>query len=98
MERRLPLCERDRIIAQVRFESVDRQRSHELLVIDEYDEHSGLTAMMRMTAFPAAIVSWMQCSGQVQAGVTPLELGVDCDVFLDQLERRGVTIVGLSVS
>lgn len=97
IERRVPLCDRDRTIVQVRFESADRTQSHELLVVDEFDEQSRLTAMMRTTAFPAAIIAWMQCSGQVQPGVTPQELAVDCDVFLDELERRGVAIAGRAV-
>mgnify|MGYP006280898439 CR=1 FL=1 len=93
----VPVCERDMTVVVVRFNGVkDGERcEHELRIIDRFDEASGLTAMMRTTAFPAAIVAQMQCAGEItQLGVVPQELAVDCDRFFDALEARGVCVEG----
>jgi lysine 6-dehydrogenase len=90
----VPLCERDRTVVRVEF--VGAGRTHRLEVIDEYDAESGLTSMMRMTAFPAAIISQMQCDGRIATrGVIPQEIAVDSDVFVRELQARGVTIKGV---
>ncbi|MBN4072371.1 saccharopine dehydrogenase NADP-binding domain-containing protein [bacterium AH-315-F03] len=60
---------------------------------DRQDEATGLTAMMRMTAFPIAIIAWMAASGKINSrGVVPQELAVDPDIFIAELEKRNVTI------
>lgn len=96
IEHHVPLCERDLTVVSVRFDG--RGQSHELQIIDQYDEASELTAMMRTTSFPASIVSQMQCSGQIVAfGARPQEQVVDGDVFIDELERRGIPLTGRSM-
>jgi lysine 6-dehydrogenase len=93
----VPACERDITVVVVRFEGAGQ--SHELQIIDRYDEESSLTAMMRTTSFPASIVSQMQCSGQInQLGARPQEQVVDCDQFMDELERRGIPLTGRTIS
>lgn len=90
----VPLCERDRTVVRVEFAGAGKQ--HRIEVIDEYDSESGLTSMMRMTAFPAAIISQMQCDGRItQHGVIPQELAVDSEVFVREMRSRGVTIKGV---
>lgn len=60
---------------------------------DRQDEKTGLTAMMRMTSFPIAIIAWMAASGKITArGVVPQELAVDPDIFITELKKRNVTI------
>lgn len=60
-------------------------------IIDRADEESGLSSMMRMTAFPVAIIAWMAASGKIKArGVVPQEVAVDPDIFLEQLLRRNI--------
>ena len=62
-------------------------------MLDRQDSHSGLTAMMRTTAFPAAIVAWMAAVGQIEArGVKPQELVVKPALFLPQLKKRGLNL------
>ena len=94
----VPMCQRDRSVVRVEFAGMDKgaPRSHRLEIIDEYDSASGLTSMMRMTAFPAAIISQMQCDGRIRIrGVTPQEIAVDADEFVRELVSRGVKIEGL---
>lgn len=94
IEQHVPMCDRDTTVVVVRFTGA-HDRVHELRIIDHFDEETGLTAMMRTTAFPAAIVSQMQCSGRVsELGVIPQERAIDCDIFLDELESRAITIHG----
>jgi lysine 6-dehydrogenase len=60
---------------------------------DREDESSGLTAMMRMTSFPIAIIAWMAASGKIsERGVVPQEIAVDPDIFIPELEKRNVTV------
>ena len=61
-------------------------------IIDYYDKKTGLTAMMRTTAFPAAIVATMIGHEIKEKGVVPQEICVPTDAFLDALRSRGVII------
>jgi lysine 6-dehydrogenase len=95
----VPLCQHDRTVVRVEFTggSPQRRRVHRLEIIDEYDAATDLTSMMRMTAFPAAIISQMQCDGRIQArGVIPQEIAVDPEEFVRELTARGIEIDGLS--
>ncbi|HVP07232.1 MAG TPA: saccharopine dehydrogenase C-terminal domain-containing protein, partial [Candidatus Acidoferrum sp.] len=72
--------EKDSMVKTVVYEIIDRQ-----------DSKTGLTAMMRCTAFPAAIVTWMAASGQITArGAKPQEIAVNPSAFLAQLKKRGI--------
>jgi lysine 6-dehydrogenase len=60
-------------------------------IIDRQDTHTGLTAMMRTTAFPAAIIATMAAGGQVEKkGCFPQELAVKSSLFLPELKKRGI--------
>lgn len=60
-------------------------------IIDRQDTHTGLTAMMRTTAFPAAIIASMAAGGQVdKKGCFPQELAVKSSLFLPELKKRGI--------
>lgn len=62
-------------------------------IIDRQDRQTGLTAMMRTTAFPAAIIAWMAAAGQIEArGVKPQELAVNPALFIPQLKKRGINL------
>ncbi|MEE8577120.1 MAG: saccharopine dehydrogenase C-terminal domain-containing protein [candidate division Zixibacteria bacterium] len=68
--------------SQIVYEVIDRQQSKE-----------SLTAMMRMTSFPAAIVAWMAASGQVKTrGAKPQEMAIDPQAFIPQLKKRGINL------
>jgi lysine 6-dehydrogenase len=63
-------------------------------IVDRQDSRTGLTAMMRTTAFPAAIVAWMAAAGKITArGVKPQEIAVNPSLFLPQLKKYGINLV-----
>ncbi|HVS32724.1 MAG TPA: saccharopine dehydrogenase C-terminal domain-containing protein [Thermoanaerobaculia bacterium] len=63
-------------------------------IIDRQDERTGLSAMMRTTAFPASIVALMMARGQTTAkGALPQERCLPPDVFMAELGRRNIEVV-----
>lgn len=57
----------------------------------EYGDNTGLTAMMRTTAFPAAIILEMLVDGRISDhGVLRQELSIPTDVFMKELEKRNI--------
>jgi lysine 6-dehydrogenase len=62
-------------------------------VVDRQKSNGDLTAMMRMTSFPACIVLWMIVSGHiVERGCKPQEQVVDSGVFISELEKRDIEL------
>ncbi len=62
-------------------------------ILDRQDTKTGLTAMMRTTAFPAAIIAWMAAAGQIkERGVKPQEVAVNPSIFLPHLKKRGILL------
>ena len=61
-------------------------------MIDYADGRTGLTAMMRGTAFPASAVCLMMARGETPAGAVPQELAVDGDRFIEELLARGLPL------
>ena len=62
-------------------------------IVDKLDEATGLSAMMRTTAFPASIIAQMMARGDVlERGATPQEKAIDPDKFVAELERRSINI------
>lgn len=61
-------------------------------MVDRKDERTGLTAMMRGTAFPSAIVCLMMARGQTPPGATPQELALDLDAFIAEIRKRGLPL------
>jgi len=61
-------------------------------MIDYRDERTGLTAMMRGTALPAAIITLMMARGETSPGATPQELAVDGDRFIEEILARGMPL------
>ncbi|HUU46986.1 MAG TPA: saccharopine dehydrogenase C-terminal domain-containing protein [Acidobacteriota bacterium] len=98
MAARIPLGDRDRSVVRVEFAGDDggQPRTHRLDIVDAYDSDNDLTSMMRMTAFPAAVILQMICDGRIrQRGVLPQEIAVDPDPFVGELLRRGIGIKGI---
>jgi len=61
--------------------------------IDFHDTATGLSAMMRTTGFPTAIVAQMLASGVIRdRGVLPPEVCVPGQLMIAALARRGITI------
>jgi lysine 6-dehydrogenase len=62
-------------------------------IVDKLDEVTGMSAMMRTTAFPASIIAQMMASGDVLSrGATPQEKAIDPDKFITELQRRNIKI------
>lgn len=62
-------------------------------LVDHYDPKTDMSAMMRTTAFPASIVLQMLASGAIsKRGGVLQERDVPADLFLDEMEKRGIRI------
>ncbi len=62
-------------------------------IVDKLDETTGMSAMMRTTAFPASIIAQMMAKGDVLArGATPQEKAIDPAKFVAELGRRNIKI------
>jgi lysine 6-dehydrogenase len=63
-------------------------------IIDRYDPKSGLSAMMRTTAFPASIVALMMARGQTTSkGALPQERCIPPQLFMDELAARNIEVM-----
>ncbi|HEX2898015.1 MAG TPA: saccharopine dehydrogenase C-terminal domain-containing protein [candidate division Zixibacteria bacterium] len=62
-------------------------------IIDREDPKTGLTAMMRTTAFPATIIAHMAASGRIkERGCRPQELAVNPRFFIPELKKRNINL------
>jgi lysine 6-dehydrogenase len=62
-------------------------------IVDKLDEQTGLSAMMRTTAFPASIIAQMMARGDcLVRGATPQEKTIDPNKFVSELSRRDINI------
>lgn len=62
-------------------------------IVDKEDETTGLSAMMRTTAFPASIIAQMMARGDVlERGATPQEKAIEPVKFVAELDRRNIVI------
>ena len=62
-------------------------------IVDKLDDATGMSAMMRTTAFPASINAQMMARGEVLTpGATPQEKAIDPDKFVAELARRSINI------
>jgi len=62
-------------------------------LVDHYDPKTDMSAMMRTTAFPASIVVQMLAAGAIaKRGGVLQERDVPADLFLDEMEQRGIRI------
>ena len=97
-EKHLPLCTNDVTLVKIMFDgSKDgvTMSQRELTIIDK--AKPPFTSMMRMTAFPAAIISQMQAKEQIKKmGVHPQEMCVKSDLFIKELAKREIKISGIS--
>jgi len=81
-----------RVVTEGRIKGKKRRRVSE--IIDRQDKKTGLTAMMRCTAFPVTIIAMMAASGQIEArGVVPQEKAVDPVFFEKELAARGIRLI-----
>ena len=92
LEETIPLGKEDVTLVKIIFEGGSKK--HELTIIDK--AKPPFTSMQRMTGFSAARISQMQARGQItKMGVQPQERCVDSELFIKELEKRGINISGL---
>jgi lysine 6-dehydrogenase len=90
--RNLPHDEPDVVLVRVEFVGEGRRLTYD--IIDTYDPETGLSAMMRTTAFPASIVALMMARGQTTSkGALPQEKCIPPDAFMDELAKRKIDVV-----
>ncbi len=89
--RHLPHDEPDAVLVRVEFHGEGRTLRYD--IVDRFDPETGLSAMMRTTAFPASIVALMMARGQTTArGALPQERCIPPDLFMEELARRRIEV------
>jgi len=59
--------------------------------VDEFDDLTGLTAMMRTTSFPTAIIAGMMVDGQIsERGVRTPDMCVPGDLLISEMKKRNI--------
>jgi len=95
LQQNLPADGPDYVLVRLDFAGTKEGRSQSLQydIVDKYDDLSGMSAMMRTTAFPASIIAQMMASGDVlKRGATPQEMAIDPEKFVEELGRRDIKI------
>ena len=88
----LPHDEPDVVL--VRVEVVGGGKRLRYDIIDRYDPKTGLSAMMRTTAFPASIVALMMARGQTTSkGALPQERCIPPQMFMEELAARKIEVI-----
>ncbi|HLL73175.1 MAG TPA: saccharopine dehydrogenase C-terminal domain-containing protein, partial [Pyrinomonadaceae bacterium] len=95
LQRHLPADEPDVVLIRLAFRGRADGRDGRLRydIIDRFDARTGLSAMMRTTAFPASIIAQMMARGETtERGARPQELVVPPDPFVAALAARDIHI------
>ncbi len=90
--RNLPHDQPDVVLVRVEFAGNGKRLRYD--IIDRYDPETGLSAMMRTTAFPASIVALMMARNQTTSkGALPQERCIPPDLFMTELDKRKIEVV-----
>jgi lysine 6-dehydrogenase len=95
LRKRLPAGGRDVVLARATLTGRLRQKSVALVyeLIDRFDDRLGMTAMMRTTAFPVAIIARMLAGGTIASrGVLLPEACVPATRMIEELAKRQILI------
>lgn len=95
LQKHLPADGPDYVLVRLDFVGRSNGESKSLRydIVDKLDESTGLSAMMRTTAFPASIIAQMMAAGDVLVrGATPQEKAIDPEKFVAELDRRNIKI------
>jgi len=91
LEEKLASTDPDVVILRVEAHQAERVAS--FTVVDRFDPATGMTAMMRTTAWPASVVVQMLASGAIaKRGAVRSELDIPAGAFLQSMAGRGVRI------
>lgn len=86
---------RDLVVVRVRVEGTREGRPAfvQYDLVDRFDEATGVSAMMRCTAYSLSITAVMQADGRIAArGVATPDEAVPASAYIEELGRRGVRI------
>jgi len=86
----------DLVLVRLVFEGTKDGKDKTIIyeIVDRQIDRNSLTAMMRTTAFPAAIIATMAAGGEItKRGCQPQEIVVDPSLFIPQLKKRGISLV-----
>jgi len=87
----LPHDEPDVVLVRLEFAGDSRRLRYD--IIDRSDPETGLSAMMRTTAFPASIVALMMARNQTTSkGALPQERCIPPQTFMDELAKRNIRV------
>ena len=83
--------EKDLVVIQITAKGVKDGRPAKVVydMEDRYDDANKMTAMMRTTAFPAAIIARMLADGRIPPGAHTNETGVPAAEFFKEIAKRG---------
>jgi lysine 6-dehydrogenase len=93
--RRLPTEGPDVVLVRVEFEGVEGGKRQKLRydIVDYFDQRTGLSAMMRTTAFPASIIAQMMARGEIrEKGAIAQEHCVPPGSFVRELDKRNIRL------
>ncbi|PYS91606.1 MAG: saccharopine dehydrogenase [Acidobacteria bacterium] len=93
--RHLPADEPDVVLIRLEFRGTldEQQRTRRYDIIDRFDARTGLSAMMRTTAFPASIIAQMMARNETTArGALPQERCIPPAPFVAALAARDIKI------
>ena len=93
--RHLPADEPDVVLIRLEFRgrAAGQQRTLRYDIIDRFDPRTGLSAMMRTTAFPASIIAQTMARGETsERGALPQERCIRPAPFVAALAARGIEI------
>jgi lysine 6-dehydrogenase len=80
-------------VTLLRVEAHQGEVSASFSMVDYTDAATGLTSMMRTTAWPASIVLQMLIDGQItKRGGVRQEIDVPAQLFLNEMAQRGIAI------
>jgi len=95
LQQHLPADGPDYVLVRLDFAGTNDGQAKKLRydIADKLDAATGMSAMMRTTAFPASIIAQMMARGDVLSrGATPQEKAIDPDKFVAELTRRQINI------
>jgi len=94
-EKNLPRDQPDVVLIRIAVTGIKKEKPTQVLweCVDYGNEAEGLTAMMRMTAFPASAIAQMIARGDIKdRGVLAPENVVPAKLFLAEMAGRGITL------
>ncbi len=95
LSEKLPKDEPDVVLLRVMVTGLKERKPVQIIweCIDYADQAAGLSAMMRMTAFPASIIAQMIARGDIaERGVLRQETAVPVKLFLAEMDSRGISL------